>query len=204
MRTQRVAKSLDLFFCQKLWDKDLFLAASRGRLDSNEVVSTNVKCFFDGEGRGQHLSVPPALPPSPLSASSFAQSVRGDSKHQSSCRRRGRGRPLRLQSARCLSPLFKMFQSCVPACTSPCQHRAGGSLWRMGPRRGADGRALGVWDGRRGEGMQSDTGGWLRCGLLFAVSQSTRLLLVSHTHLLRHVDERAGHGQAYTDTEGLV
>lgn len=96
-----------------------------------------------------------------------------------------------------------MFQFCVPACTSPCQSGAGGSLCKRGAeaeRGGADGRASGGGVVEEDRVAWSDTGGGLCGGLLFAVPQASRLLLVAHTHLLRHVHQRTGHRQTYTNT----
>lgn len=89
-----------------------------------------------------------------------------------------------------------------PKCSSPASQHAplparvelagvsegggrGGGL--MGERR-----VVGWW---RRTGAWSDTGGWLCSGLLFAVPQTSGLLLVANAHLLRDVHQRAGHRQ---------
>lgn len=112
------------------------------------------------------------------------------------------GRLLRFQSARKLGPSPKCpICSNVPACTSPCQKSGGRSLQRRGPRQeGGAIESIECWGGRRGLRMCSDTGGGLCSRLLFTVPQPSGLLLVADAHLLRDVNQRAGHRQTCTHT----
>lgn len=151
-----------------------------------------------GEGSAPSLSLPSSLPPPSLCLVSVDQ-FEGTPSIKVPVGGQEGGDFWGCSLPDVSAPFTKTFKSCVPACTSPCQSGAGGSLWRMGLRRGEGGggwwESFWCWDGRRGQGMQSDAGGWLCCGLLFTVPQSARLLLVPHTHLLRYIDQRAGHGQ---------
>lgn len=78
-RIYQVAKSLGF---SKTTRRGSLLAASRGRLDSNEAVSTNVKCFlffFEG-GRVKYAPPCPSLPPSsapPICVQSLSFSFSG-------------------------------------------------------------------------------------------------------------------------------
>lgn len=141
------------------------------------------------------LSLPPLLP---LFVSSLCRSVHGDPQSPVG----GEGGEARWGS-RPPDDSAPHPKKCSSSASQHAPLPARAELAEEGGRGGeggADGRASGGGVVEEDRVAWSDTGGGLCGGLLFAVPQASRLLLVAHTHLLRHVHQRTGHRQTYTNT----
>lgn len=76
--------------------------------------------------------------------------------------------------------------------------------WRLGLVSGGGGwlmKNIECGVGGATQQVGSDAGGRLCSRRLFTVPQTSRLLLVADTHLLRDVNQRARHGQTYTHVQ---